>query len=127
MQIEIEGTITKILELRSGTSASTGNAWQRQDYIIETPGQYPRRCLFTVANDNIALFNLQVGQKVRVELSVDAHEYQGRWYNDFRAVGVSDPATAQTQQQGVPPIGAPLPPPAEPAGPQANTALPWEQ
>ena len=78
MQIEIEGTITKVLELRTGTSSRTGNAWQRQDYVIETPGQYPRRCLFTVADGNIAMFNLQVGQRVRVTLSIDAHEYQVR-------------------------------------------------
>ena len=73
MQIEIEGTITKVLELREGQSARTGNAWQRQDYVIETPGQYPRRCLFTVADGNIAMFNLQEGKRVRVTLSIDAH------------------------------------------------------
>ena len=108
MQIEIEGTITKVLELRTGTSSRTGNAWQRQDYVIETPGQYPRRCLFTVADGNIAMFNLQVGQRVRVTLSIDAHEYQDRWYNDFRAISAvsadaAQPAQSGPVQQGMPP------------------------
>ena len=125
MQIEIEGTITKVLELRTGTSQRTGNSWQRQDYVIETPGQYPRRCLFTVADGNIAMFNLQEGQKVRVTLSIDAHEYQDRWYNDFRAISVA-PADAP-QQDAAAPIGAPLPPPAQPETPAADQALPWEQ
>lgn len=128
MQIEIEGTITKVLELRTGTSSRTGNTWQRQDYVIETPGQYPRRCLFTVADGNIAMFNLQVGQRVRVTLSIDAHEYQDRWYNDFRAVNaVSVDATQPAAQPGVPPIGAPLPPPAEPQASGDDNALPWEK
>ena len=132
MQIEIEGTITKVLELRTGTSSRTGNAWQRQDYVIETPGQYPRRCLFTVADGNIAMFNLQVGQRVRVTLSIDAHEYQDRWYNDFRAINVvsadaAQPAQSGPVQQGMPPIGAPLPPPAEPQTSGDDNALPWEK
>ncbi|MDO4951044.1 MAG: DUF3127 domain-containing protein [Bacteroidales bacterium] len=132
MQIEIEGTITKVLELRTGTSSRTGNAWQRQDYVIETPGQYPRRCLFTVADGNIAMFNLQVGQRVRVTLSIDAHEYQDRWYNDFRAINVvsadaAQPAQSGPAQQGMPPIGAPLPPPAEPQASGEDNALPWEK
>lgn len=128
MQIEIEGTITKVLELRTGTSSRTGNTWQRQDYVIETPGQYPRRCLFTVADGNIAMFNLQVGQRVRVTLSIDAHEYQDRWYNDFRAVNaVPVDATQPAAQPGVQPIGAPLPPPAEPQAAEADNALPWEK
>ena len=37
LQVEIEGTIIKALELRSGISARNGNEWRRQDYVIETP------------------------------------------------------------------------------------------
>ncbi len=122
MQIEIEGTITKVLELREGQSARTGNTWQRQDYVIETPGQYPRRCLFTVADGNIAMFNLQEGKRVRVTLSIDAHEYQERWFNDFRAVAVADAAAPAAD-----PIGVTLPPPTAPEGGNPDQALPWEQ
>ena len=125
MQVEIEGTIIKALELRSGTSARTGNAWQRQDFVIETPGQYPRKCQFTVADGNIALFNLQEGARVKVTISIDAYEYDGRWFNNFRAIGVANPDAAQ-QPAGVAPIGAPLPPPAEAPSGNSDTALPWE-
>lgn len=113
--------------MRTGTSSRTGNTWQRQDYLIETPGQYPRKCLFTVADGNIALFNLQVGQRYKVTISIDAHEYQDRWFNDFRAIGINMPdATPSVGTAGEPPIGAPLPPPAEPAANPSDSALPWE-
>lgn len=108
MQIELEGNIIKVLEKQEGVSATTGNRWQRQDYVIETPGQYPRKCQFTVANENIERFNLQEGQTVKVTLSIDAHEYQGRWFNDFRAVGVAAPGAAPQDMPGMPPIGAPM-------------------
>jgi len=122
MQIEIEGTIIKALEKQEGLSARTGNPWQRQDYVIETPGQYPRKCQFTVADNNIELFNLQVGSRVKVTISLDAHEFQGRWFNDFRAIGVANPDAPQAAAApGVAPIGA-----EAPAAPAASTALPWE-
>lgn len=123
MQVEIEGKVTKVFELRTGISARTGNEWKRQDYLIETPGQYPRRCLATVADGNIDMFNLQEGKQVRVTISIDAHEYAGRWYNDFRITGVGDPM-ATAQQPGVQPIGEPAPQSVGASG--SDSALPWE-
>lgn len=142
LQIEVEGTIIKALELRSGTSARTGNEWRRQDYVIETPGQYPRKCQFTVADGNIDMFNLQEGNHIKVTISIDAHEYNGRWFNDFRATNVEQPTatvppigvnpmTGAPMGQTVAPIGAPQAQPAAPA-PSADplsgdsSALPWE-
>lgn len=138
LQVEIEGTIIKALELRSGISARNGNEWRRQDYVIETPGQYPRKCQFTVADGNIDMFNLQEGSNVRVTISIDAHDYNGRWYNDFRAVAVNQPTAT------VPPVGVAIGvvPPAGATQPTANAAqvsdpdplsggfdqsLPWEK
>ena len=129
LQIEIEGTIIKALELRTGTSARTGNEWKRQDYVLETPGQYPRKCTFTIANDDIDRFNLKEGASVKVTISIDAHEYDGRWFNDFRAVNVEQPTAT------VPPTGAQIgvaaPQPAAPASAgdpllNPNQKLSWE-
>lgn len=125
MQIELEGKIIKALELRSGLSARTGNEWRRRDYVLETPGQYPRKCVFTVADGNIDLFNLTEGKMVKVTLSVDAHEYEGRWFNDFRAIGVADPVATQTVG-GATPVGTTAPVGAQPQTPPSNAALPWE-
>ncbi len=130
LQIEIEGTIIKALELRSGISARSGNEWKRKDYVIETPGQYPRKCQFTVADNNIDEFNLQEGASAKVTISIDAHEYNGRWFNDFRAIAVNQPTstvppTAAGAQIGV---AAPQQPaaPADPLSGNSNQALPWE-
>ena len=44
--MEITGKITAVLEKRTGTSKTTGNAWATQDYVLETEGQYPKHeCL----------------------------------------------------------------------------------
>ena len=45
--MELTGRIIAVLEAKSGTSSKTGNPWMMQGYVIEVPGQYPRRCAFT--------------------------------------------------------------------------------
>lgn len=51
--------------------------------------------------EKIAQFNLQVGEYVTVSYDIDAHEYQGRWFNAVRAWNVvrANQATQQPPQQ----------------------------
>lgn len=96
--MEIEGKIIAVIPPREGVSARTGTAWKTQDYVIETHDQYPRRCCFNVfGSDKIQLFNIQVGEELRVSFDIDAHEYQGRWFNSIRAWKVEriDPNAVQ--------------------------------
>ena len=74
-----------------------------------------------------------------VSFDIDAHEYQGRWYNSIRAWNVQriDPAAAQAAAQGVQPFPAPeaaVPPtaaapapfpPAQPAVENSADDLPF--
>ena len=106
----------------SRKAARTGNPWKSQDYVIETHDQFPKKCVFRVFGaERIAQFNIQAGEELRVSFDIDAHEYNGRWFNDIRAWQVVrvDPAAAQAGAQGVQP--APMPdapfPPAQPAAP----------
>lgn len=131
--MEIEGKIIVAMPEQGGTSARTGNAWKSQDFVIETHDQYPRKCVFRVFGaDRLAQFNIQVGEELRVSFDIDAHEYQGRWFNDIRAYRVDriDPATIGQQPMAMP--GAfPPPPPAgayaQPAAPYAQQAAPYAQ
>jgi hypothetical protein len=87
--MELTGIIIAVLEAKSGTSSKTGNPWMMQGYVIEVPGQYPRRCAFTVfGEDKIKQLNIQNGEDLTIQFDIDAREYNGRWYNDFRAYNV---------------------------------------
>lgn len=92
---EISGQIIAVLPTRSGTSAK-GTAWSSQTAVITTIEQYPKKVAFDVMNEKIAQFNLQVGEYVTVFYDIDAHEYQGRWFNAVRAWNVV--CTNQPQQ-----------------------------
>ncbi len=120
--MEIEGKIIVVLPAREGTSAR-GTQWKSQDYVIETHEQYPRKCCFNVFGaDKIQLFNIQSGEELRVSFDIDAHEYQGRWFNSIRAWKVEriDPNAAQAAPQPAPYVQpAPTPAPQQTATQQA--------
>ena len=87
--MELTGRIIAVLEAKSGTSSRTGNKWMKQEYVMEVPGDYTRHCAFTVfGEDRIKQLNIQNGEDVTIQFDIDAHEYNGRWYNDFKAYNV---------------------------------------
>ncbi len=123
--MEIEGKIIAVLPPREGVSARTGTAWKTQDYVIETHEQYPRKCCFNVfGSDKIQLFNIQVGEELRVSFDIDAHEYQGRWFNSVRAWKVEriDPSMAQQPMAPAAPFAQPVSQMEAPAGQQGPVA-----
>ena len=118
--MDLTGRIIAVLPAQSGVSQRTGNAWMSQDYVIEVPGQYPRKCLFRIfGEDRIKQFNIQMNEDVTVQFDIDAHEFNGRWFNDIRAFNIV--------RGQVPPVaGAPVadaaPFPPQAAAPQAAAA-----
>ena len=87
--MELTGKIIAVMEARGGTSARTGNSWMVQEYVIEVPGQFPKRCAFSIfGEDRIKQFNIQNGEDLTIQFDIDAKEYNGRWYNDVRAYNV---------------------------------------
>ncbi len=104
--MEITGKIIAALEPRKGTSARTGSPWMTQDYVLETHDQYPRKLCFNVfGEEKIKQFNIQVGEELTVSFDIDAHEYQGRWFNSIRAWAVN--RNVQQTAQPAQPVGAP--------------------
>lgn len=128
--MELQGKVIAVLPERSGVSQR--GEWKSQDYVIETHDAYPRKMVFGVFGaDRISRFNIQIGQEVTVSFDIDAHEYQGRWFNNIRAFDVRqvDPAAVGMQPGVVPgaafgaaPAAAPVQPatPAQPAAPAAE-------
>jgi len=115
--MELTGRIIAVLPANSGVSQRTGNTWMSQEYVIEVPGTFPRKCVFRLfGEDRIKQFNIQNGEDLTVQFDIDAHEYNGRWFNEVRAYNV---IRGQVQQPvaGAPVAnaGAALFPPQQPA------------
>jgi len=135
--MELTGRIIAVLPAQSGVSARTGNNWMSQDYVIEVPGQYPRKCLFRIfGEDRIKQFNIQQGEDLTVQFDIDAHEFNGRWFNDIRAYNVvrgqqpvaGAPVAAAPQASPFPPADgatSPFPPAQEPVSEGSADDLPF--
>lgn len=124
--LNISGIVLNILPLQSGTSKA-GNQWQKQDFILETGGQYPRKVCICLFGDNVEKFPLAVGQSVTASVDIESREFNARWYTDVRAWNVvyndqqSAPAPAPTATA---PTAQPAPTPAKGATAQAQAGAP---
>ena len=114
---------------QSGVSARTGNSWMSQEYVIEVPGQYPRKCVFRLfGEDRIKQFAIQQGEDLTIQFDIDAHEYNGRWFNEIRAYNVirgsQQPAVAN-QVSAPSAATSPFPPAQEPTAEGSSDDLPF--
>ena len=132
--MELTGRIIAVMEPRGGVSARTGNAWMTQEYVLEVPGTYPKRCVFNIfGEDRIKQFNIQNGEDLRVQFDIDAREYNGRWFNAIRAYtivrGQVQPVAGAPEAAPLPQqpsaVAAPFPPAQEPAGEGSADDLPF--
>lgn len=107
--MEIKGRIIMVLPLASGVSRN-GNEWRKQEYILETTDQYPRKICFNLWGDKIDQFALQQGEDVTVHIDLESREFNGRWYTDVRAWRI-DRGIAPDQPPVDPFLGNPEPAP----------------
>ncbi|UJP65981.1 DUF3127 domain-containing protein [Mongoliitalea daihaiensis] len=92
--MELTGKIIQIMPLQSGNGKN--GVWKKQDYILETNAQYPKKVCLTVWGDNIDSFGLQSGEQVTVSIDVESREYNGKWYTDVKAWKVQKDGAATT-------------------------------
>jgi hypothetical protein len=91
--MEITGKIVQTLPKQTG-NAKNGSTWEKQEFIIEVPGQYPKKVCFNLWGDKIAKFNIKDGDDVTIAVDVESREYNGRWYTDIRAWNVTKQGAA---------------------------------
>ncbi len=123
--MDITGRIIAVLPERSGVSQRSGTEWKAGSYVLETQEQYPKKICFDVFGaDRMQQFNIQVGEMLTVSFDIDAHEYQGRWFNSIRAFRVSRDIQADPAAVAVAGGGAPVPPAMPPFGAAPAPAAP---
>lgn len=113
--MELEGKISVVMPAASGVSQSTGNQWMSQEYVMayywfpnQTNPSYIVMRVF--GEDRIKQFNLQPNDEVKVRFHAEAHEYQGRWFNEIRIDAVTFiGASAAKNPQVLPPAPAAQP------------------
>ncbi|MDR2497912.1 MAG: DUF3127 domain-containing protein [Tannerellaceae bacterium] len=87
--MEISGKVVAILALQEGVSRA-GNEWKKQEYIIETEEQFPKKVCFQIFGaDKISQSNIQQGERITVSFDIESREFNGKWYTNINAWKVS--------------------------------------
>lgn len=123
--MKIVGSIKQLFPVQSGTSKTTGNAWQKRDFIVEyIHGEYPKEILLSTMDTNI-IGKLAVGQEVEVTFDFTVRTWtnpQGVtkyfnepriWQNGLHCIGQGQ--ASLPAQQAAPQPQAQTPAPQQPA------------
>lgn len=107
MSLSIKGKLIKILPVESGVARS-GNPWKKQEFVIETQDQFPRKVCFTLFNDKVSLLNgINAGDDLEVSFDIESREFNNKWYHNINAWKVEKTGKG---------AGDDFPPPEAPAG-----------
>lgn len=92
--MELEGKITVVMPVQTGTSQRTGSSWMSQEYVMAYfwfPNQTQPSYIVMRAfgEERIKQLNLQPNDEVKVRFHAEAHESKGRWYNELRIDAVT--------------------------------------
>ncbi len=101
--MDITGRIIQILPASSGNSAR--GEWSRQDFIIETQEQFPKKVCISNWNKKVDLNAFGIGAAVTADINIESREYNGKWYTDVRVWRM------QAAGQGGAPSNEPMPVP----------------
>jgi len=95
VKMEIIGKIIEILPAQTGTSAK--GEWKKQEFILETQAQFPKKVIMANWNDKIDLKDDNKNKLVKVFFDLESREYNGRWYTDVKPwkLEATGPGTGQ--------------------------------
>ena len=96
--MDIKGRIIRLLPLQTGTGKN--GEWKKQEFIVETEGQIPKKICFSIWGEKISQFNMRENEEVTVSFDLESREFNGRWYTDAKAWKIDRPAKSQDPREG---------------------------
>lgn len=102
--MELSGKVFQVNAEINGTGRN--GQWRKQEVILETQGNYPKKVSVTIWGDSIDQFKLKAGEEVNASIDIESREYNGKWYTDVKAWkiekqgGASNAPSAATSQKG---------------------------
>lgn len=102
--MELKAKVIQLLPLQQGEGKN--GPWKKQDFIVETDGQYPKKVCFSAWGDKINESLIRPGNVINVFFDAESREYNGRWYTDLKvwkleAQGAGDNTSNENQFNAV--------------------------
>lgn len=104
--MELEGTVHRVLPVVKGQSAR--GEWQKQEIVLEQPGDYNRKVCLSFWGDRVLdAAKLREGDKVTASVNLESREYNGRWFTEVRVWRIQQVQPEVPADAGVPPMDLP--------------------
>jgi hypothetical protein len=121
MSLDITGKVVQLGQRQTGQGKN--GTWVKQDLIIETEEQFPKKVCLTCWGDKAEeATTFKPGEQIKASINVESREYNGRWYTDLKPWRFDRINSADNQS-------APLPPseayPADPSFESEGDDLPF--
>lgn len=80
--------VVKLLDIQSGTSQQTGNAWKSREVVVESMQNavHPDRYVARLFGEGVDKFTAQEGDVLAIALRHSVREYNGRYYGETSIV-----------------------------------------
>jgi hypothetical protein len=122
MNLEITGKLVSLLPQQTGEGKN--GKWVKQDFILETEGDYPKKVCISAWGDKAKdVEGLQPGESLKIGFNIESREYNSRWYTDVRAWKIDRLSAGNNTSSGN--IPAPPPPSIEDFPGEADNDLPF--
>jgi hypothetical protein len=87
MALKISGKVVSIPHPQTGKGKK--GEWVKQDFVIETSEQYPKKICFSAWGQLASIVgSLNEHDEVTVSFNPESREYNGRWYTELKATGI---------------------------------------
>jgi len=99
--MQLTAKLTQLLPVQTGTGKN--GEWKKQDIIVETNGQYPKKVCISIWGDKINEAQLQIGNVLKIDFDIESREYNSKWYTDVKAwkIDVLDTSTQTATDNNV--------------------------
>lgn len=81
--MKIIAKLTQLLPLQTGIGKN--GQWRKQDIIVETESQYPKKICISIWGDKINEKQLVIGTILDISFDLESREFNGKWYTDVKA------------------------------------------
>jgi hypothetical protein len=84
--MQLTAKLTQLLPLQTGTGKN--GEWKKQDIIVETESQFPKKICVSVWGDKINESQLLIGNKMKIDFDIESREFNGKWYTAIKALKI---------------------------------------
>ena len=109
MSLELTCKLKQFLQEQTGNGKN--GPWVKQDFLVETLGDYPKTICMSAWGDQVpTVKGIVPGSTIKASVRIESREYNGRWYTDVRPWKIVSEGSPSAPVQNYSASPAPLEP-----------------